>query len=530
VVRVEMLLVVVGLMLAAVVLVGVGERLRLPWPALMVVLGAAVALVPGLPDAFVVDPELILPLFLPPLLFATAQRTSWAVFRARWRTIALLAVALVLVTVTAVAGTAWVLVPGIAVTAAIALGAMVAPPDPVAVEAVAGQTPIPRRMIAVLQSEGLFNDATALVIFQTAVLATVSGGELSPLGLGVRFVAGAVAAVVLGLAVAWLARTVLGRLTDSTGRSALTLVLPFATYLAAEEIHASGVIAVVVLALQLRAGADADEAAERITQSSLWNVVELLVTGVAFGLIGLDLRQVVAAAGDELPRMLGHAAVVCLVVVAVRTVWMVVAWRVVRRTDDVSAAPRTGREAVLLAWCGMRGLATLALALSLPTTLATGEPFPYRTELVLIAVSVLVVTLLVPGFTLPLLVRALGVDDEAEAEQRAEREIVLRARRAAMATIEFEQKVRDLPEEVGARMRDRVERLEAVLSGETPSDEERKQLATMQAVRGQIAGAQASALAAARTEVLAARREPGVDPHAADRVLRRLDLRTVLLD
>ncbi len=522
----------VGLMVAAVVLVGVGDRLRLPWPALMVVLGVVVALLPGLPDAFVIDPELILPLFLPPLLFATAQRTSWALFRARWRTIALLAVALVLVTATAVAGTVWLLVPGIAVTAAVALGAMVAPPDPVAVEAVAGQVPIPRRVVAVLQSEGLFNDATALVVFQAAVLATVSGGELSPLGLGVRFVLGAAGAVLIGLGAAWLARRVLGRLTDATGRSALTLVLPFATYLAAEELGASGVIAVVVLALQLRAGADADEAAERLTQSSLWNVVELLVTGLAFGLIGLDLRQVVLAAGDELPTMLGHAAVVCVVVVAVRVLWMVVAWQVLaRRTDDAAAAgaaPLTGREAVLLSWCGMRGLATLALALSLQT--ASGAPFPARDQLVLIAVSVLFVTLLVPGFTLGMLVRGLDIDDEADAEERAEREIVLRARRAAVATLEFERTVRGLPEEVGTAMRERVERLERVLSGETPSEEERSRIAAVKQARTAFAEAQASALAAARTEVLAARREPGVDPHAVDRVLRRLDLRTVLLD
>ncbi|BBG02335.1 MULTISPECIES: Na+/H+ antiporter [Pseudonocardia] len=529
----QILLVVVGLMVATVVLVGVGERLRLPWPALMVVLGAGVAITPGLPDGFRVDPDLILPLFLPPLLFATAQRTSWALFRARWRTIALLAVGLVLVTATAVAGTAWLLVPGIAVTAAIALGAMVAPPDPVAVEAVAGQVRIPRRLVSVLQSEGLFNDATALVIFQAAVLATVAGDELSPLGLGVRFVAGAAGAVVVGLAVAWLARRVLGRLTDTVGRSALTLVLPFATYLAAEEIHASGVIAVVVLALQLRAGADADEAAERLTQTSLWNVVELLVTGLAFGLIGLDLRQVVTDAGDDLPRMLGHAAIVCLVVIAVRVLWMVAAWRILRRTPgvaDAGAAPVTGREAVLLSWCGMRGLATLALALSLPFTTATGEPFPARAELVLIAVSVLLVTLLVPGFTLPALVRALDVDDEAEAEERAEREIVGRARRAAMATIQFEQQVRELPAEVGTALRERADRLAAMLAGETPSEDERQRIAMVKTMRDQMAQAQAAALAAARAEVLAARREPGVDPHAADRVLRRLDLRTVLLD
>ncbi|MFP5021762.1 Na+/H+ antiporter [Pseudonocardia phyllosphaerae] len=525
-----MLLVVVGLMLAAVVLVGIGERLRLPWPALMVVLGAIAALIPGLPDGFTVEPDLILPLFLPPLLFATAQRTSWAVFRARWTVIVRLAVALVLVTAAAVAGLAWLLVPGIVLTAAIALGAMVAPPDPVAVEAVAGQVSIPRRLLAVLQSEGLFNDATALVVFQAAVLAATSGGELSAGALALRFVLGAIGAVVIGLGVAWLARTVLGRLTDATGRSALTLVLPFATYLAADEVGASGVIAVVVLALQLRAHADADEAAERLTQSGLWNVVELMVTGVAFGLIGLDLRQVVLAAGDDLPRMLGHAALVCVVVVVVRALWMGAAWFALGRSSDESTAPRSGREVVLLTWCGMRGLATLALALSIPVTTHTGEPFPARTEIVLIAVSVLFVTLLVPGFTLPMLVHALHIDDEADAERLAEREIVVRAQRAALATMEFERRVQGLPDDVAAGMRERLERLESVLSGDTQTDEDRQRFATLRAARRKVNDAQASALSAARAEVLSARREPGVDPHAADRVLRRLDLRSVLLD
>ncbi|SHL26038.1 Sodium/hydrogen exchanger family protein [Pseudonocardia thermophila] len=193
---------VVGLMLGAVVLVGIGDRLRLPWPALMVLLGAAVAVIPGLPDGVDLDPELILPLFLPPLLYATAQRTSWAMFRARWRTIVLLAVALVVATIAAVAGAAWLLVPGIGLTAAVALGAMVAPPDPVAVEAVAGRVRIPRRLLSVLQAEGLFNDATALVVFQAAVLATVERHTLVGGELILSFVAGALGAIVLGIVVA----------------------------------------------------------------------------------------------------------------------------------------------------------------------------------------------------------------------------------------------------------------------------------------------------------------------------------------
>lgn len=526
----EILLIVVGLMLAAVLLVGVGDRLRLPWPALMVVLGVAVAFVPGLPDSFDLEPDLILPLFLPPLLFATAQRTSWAVFRARWRTIGFLAVALVAATVAAVAGTAAALAPGLTVTAAIALGAMVAPPDPVAVEAVAGPVRMPRRLLAVLQSEGLFNDATALVIFQTAVLATVSGSGLSVPGLLLRFVLGTVGAVALGLVVARAARWVTSQVTDTTGRSALTLVLPFAVYLAAEEVHASGVVAVVVVALQMRSASEADEAEERLVQRSFWDVVEMLVTGVAFGLIGLDLRSAVDAAEADLPEMLGHAAVVVVVVFAVRAMWMATAWLLIARSDDVSAAPRTAREAVVLTWCGMRGLATLALALSLPTTTADGAGFPARAEIVVIASTVLVATLLLPGFTLPMLVRALGVAEDADAEHAAEQVITQRARRAALTRMAEEERIADLSEEVSAALHERMARLDGLLRGEPATEGDRDRLAAMRRGRAVVQRIQNSALAAARAEVLAARREPGVDPEAADRVLTRLDLRTVLLD
>ncbi len=527
--QVEVLLLVVGLMLAAVLLVGVGDRLRLPWPALMVLLGVAVAAVPGLPDAFALDPELILPLFLPPLLFATAQRTSWALFRARWRSIAMLAVALVATTIAAVAGTAMALVPGITLSAAVALGAMVAPPDPVAVEAVAGPVRMPRRLLSVLQSEGLFNDATALVVFQTAVLATVQGSELALSELLLRFVLGAVAAVALGIVFARVARWVTDRVADPTGRSALTLVLPFAVYLTAEQLHASGVVAVVVVALQLRAASGVDEAAERLVQRSFWDVVELLVTGVAFGLIGLDLRQVLDAAGPDLPRMLAHAALVCAVVIGVRALWMTGAWLLLRRSPDASAAPRTGREAVVLGWCGMRGLATLALALALPVATLEGA-FPARAELVVIACSVLVVTLIGPGLTLPVLVRLLGVQADADAEHAAEKALAQRARRAALARMTRQEHRDGLPDEAVAALHERMSRLESVLRGDPATSDERDRFAALRRGRAVAARVQADALAAAREEVLAARREPGVDPEAADRVLRRLDLRTVLLD
>ncbi|WP_016701240.1 Na+/H+ antiporter [Actinoalloteichus spitiensis] len=524
------LLLVIALMLGAVLLVGVGDRLRLPWPALMLLLGLAVAVIPGLPDRFDLDPDLILPLFLPPLLFAAAQRTSWAVFRTRWRSIVTLAIGLVVATTIAVAGTLALLLPGVAVASAIALGAMVAPPDPVAVESVASRVRIPRRLLAVLQSEGLFNDAAALVIFQTAIAASVRERDLDVGELALRFLLSAVAAVGVGLVVAWVARSFLTRITDSTGSAALTLVLPFAVYLGAEELGASGVIAVVVLALQLRSHSDVDEADERLTQRSFWNVVELLVTGLAFGLIGLDMRQVVTEAGSELGAMLAHAAVVCAVVVTLRLLWFLGAWLVLRRSRDASSAPRTTAEAVVMTWCGMRGLATLALALSVPSTTEDGSPFPGGAELTVIACAVLVVTLLFAGLTLPLVVRLLGVSSDASAEEAEERAVARRAHRAALRQItEWEERA-ELSDQVSALLRKRASRLEAKLCGDPEDEEQRERMAALRRKRDVLRDIEATVLAAARAEVLAARQEPGVDPAAADRVLRRLDLRTLLLD
>jgi monovalent cation/hydrogen antiporter len=216
-------------------------------------------------------------------------------------------------------------------------------------------------------------------------------------------------------------------------------------------------------------------------------------------------------------------------VFAVRAAWMAMAWLLIARSADVSAAPRTAREAVVLTWCGMRGLATLALALSLPTTTADGAGFPARAEIVVIAATVLVATLLLPGFTLPALVRALGVAEDADAEHAAEQVVAQRARRA-LTRMDEEERAADLPEEVSTALHERMARLGGLLRGEPATEGDRDRLEAMRRGRAVVQRIQNSALAAARAEVLAARREPGIDPEAADRVLIRLDLRTVLLD
>ena len=520
----DQLALIIGLLLATVVAVGLGDKLRLPYPVLMLILAASLTFIPGFPEMDI-SPELILPIFLPPLLFATAQRSSWAVFRVRWRTLIMLAVALVVVSTAAVAGAAWLMIPGIGIPAAIALGAMVAPPDPVAVESVAGRVHMPRRLITVLQSEGLFNDAAAIVIFQAAVAATVSGSRIGP-DVVLKFVVGAAVAVLVGIAMGWVTALITRLVTSMVARSAVTLVVPFAAYILAEEVHASGVIAVVVTALEMKRHSRPQDAAERVTRTAFWDVVELLVTGLAFGLVGLEIRHVIHDEGTEIYGMIGTAAVVCVIVFAVRFLWLAVLAASGRKNSNL-LQPTSAKEVLILTWCGMRGLATLALALALPLTLADGTPFPARDQLLVIACAVLLATLVLPGLTLPWLMKVLKATGDGSEERDAARVLAKRAQQAAIAALKDNDLVKELPPEKVALVKEKMTRLHAeLLDGSLRNeslDEKRRR------GRELAIAVQTVALDAARQEVVAARNEPDMDPEVADRVLRQLDLRTMIM-
>jgi CPA1 family monovalent cation:H+ antiporter len=486
-------------------------------------LAAALTFIPGFPEAHI-NPDLILPLFLPPLLFATAQRSSWAVFRIRWRTILMFAVALVVVTVAFVAGAAWLLIPGMSIPAAIALGAIVAPPDPVAVESVAGRVHMPRRLLTTLQSEGLFNDAAAIVVFQAAAGAAVRGHEIGA-GVLAEFLLGAAIAVALGFGAGWLTKVVTRFVNSLVARSAITLVVPFAVYILADELHGSGVIAVVVTALEIKRRARPADAGERITRAAFWDVVEMLATGLAFGLMGLEMRKVVEAEGRAIFGMIGVAVAVCVIAVAVRFGWMALAMGASRFRSG-SLPPTTWKDVLILSWCGMRGLATLALALALPATLADGSPFPARHEITVIACAVLLATLVLPGLTLPALMKVLKARATGEEEREAALVLASRAQEAAVAALQDSDVVKGLPEDKLDLVRVRMKRLRADLLAAVPPGPKRKE---SDELRELIIAVQTVALAAARREILEARNEPETDPEVADRVLRQLDLRTVMM-
>jgi Na+/H+ antiporter len=518
------------LLLGAVVSVPVGDRFGLPAPVLMTLLGIVLALLDFVPNVEI-SPDLILPLLLPPLLYAAVRRTSWRQFAANIRPIFLLAVALVFVTTLCVAVVANAIVPGLPIAAAVALGALVAPPDPVAATAVAGQLGLPRRLVSILEGEGLFNDVTAIVLYHVAIAAAVSG-SFSPWRAGLDLVLSAVVAVVIGVALGWGANKLMDLLGDATLQIGLTLLVPYASYVLAEELHGSGVLAVLTTALFLAEYAtDADDVLTRLAGHTFWDVVDTLVTGVAFGLIGLELHNAIRTASGRWGEMLGWAAAMVGVVVLVRLVWLLpatwVAKRLHAKQDYDEEIPMTWRETVVMWWSGMRGVASVALALAIPLKTDDGSAFPDRDEIVFVAFGVIMVTLVLQGLTLPWLVRKLGVKADTEREKEFEKTLAIRAAKAAKRRLKEIEEVEELSEELTEQLLRRAFEIGVRISPDM-GDEERREAHEQRVKRlRRIRRIQSEMMSAARHEVLAARSEPGADPEIVDRVLRHLDVRSL---
>ncbi|MFC9849640.1 Na+/H+ antiporter [Streptomyces prasinus] len=519
-----------ALLLGAVVCVPLGDRLGLPAPVLMTVFGIVLALLEFVPNVDV-PPDLILPLLLPPLLYAAVRRTSWRQFAANARPILLLAVALVFVTTLCVAVVAHAIVPGLPLAAAIALGALVAPPDPVAATAVAGKLGLPRRLVSILEGEGLFNDVTAIVLYHVAIAAAVSG-TFSPWDAGLDLILSAVVAVAVGLALGWGANRLMDLLGDATLQVALSLLVPYFSYVLAEELHGSGVLAVLTTALFLvEYATDADDVTTRLAGHAFWDIVDTLVTGIAFGLVGLELHNAVAAAAGHWGELLGWAGAIVGVVVLVRLLWLLPATWLTRRLhaarDTGEDIPVSRRETVVMWWSGMRGVASVALALAIPLETDAGGDFPARGEIVFIAFGVVLGTLLVQGTTLPWLVRRLGVRADTRREKEIERDLALRAYRAAKHRLREIEEAEELPEELSEQMLRSAFDIGARISPDVVEDERReayrhraRSVRAARRIRGEM-------LSAARHEVLAARSEAGADPEVVDRVLRHLDVRSM---
>ena len=405
---------------------------RVPYPILLVLGGLVLGFVPGVPSAEL-PPDLVLVLFLPPLLYQAAFFSSPRDLWANARPITLLAVGLVLVTMTAVAVVAHALVAGLPWAAAFALGAIVSPTDPLAATAIARRLGVPRRLVTVLEGESLVNDATALVAYRLAVAAVVAG-SFTLWEAGLRFVVGAVGGVVIGLAVGWLFAEARRRIEDSVVEIVLSVVTGYAAYLPAELLGVSGVLAAVTAGLYV--GWHAPELASpstRLLGFSFWEVLVYLLNAVLFVLVGLQLNLILTGvSGSSALVLVGQAALVAAVVIGVRVGWGFTVPYLVRVLDrrPAQVARRVGaRERLVSSWSGMRGAVSLAAALALPLS------FPQRNLIIFVTFGVILATLVLQGLTLPWLIRRLGVqrdDSEAQEEIRGR----LRATDAALARLE----------------------------------------------------------------------------------------------
>lgn len=317
-------------------------------------------------------------------------------------------------------------------------------------------------------------------------------------------------------------------LGDATLQIGLTVLVPYASYVLAEELHGSGVLAVLTTALFIAEYAtDADDVMTRLAGHTFWDIVDTLVTGVAFGLIGLELHNAIRTASGRWGEMLGWAAAIVAVVVLVRLLWLLPAtWltkRMHAKRDIDEEIPMGWRETVVMWWSGMRGVASVALALAIPLETDSGAGFPDRDEIVFIAFGVIMATLVLQGLTLPWLVKRLGVRADSEREMEFEKILAVRAAKAAKKRLREIEDVEELPEELSEQMLRRAFEIGVRISPEMGDEERRearRRLKRARRIHGEM-------LSAARHEVLAARSEPGADPEIVDRVLRHLDVRSL---
>lgn len=433
-----MLELLVGLLLAVVLLAAVAQRLRLPYPILLVLGGLVLALVPQVPQVQL-NPDLVLLLFLPPLLFAAAYEMSWRELSRHKRAISQLAIGLVLVTVLAVGFTIHALLPGLPWAVAFVLGAILSPTDAVAASAIARHLGLPRSIVAIIEGESLVNDASALVAYRFAVAAVCTGAfHLGWATLTFAWIA--VAGVLVGLLGGWLIVQVSKRIRDPFIVILFSLVGPYLVWLPAETLQISGVLAAVTAGLYVGYHAPTALRAEaRLSANAVWQTWVLVLNGLAFILLGLQLRIVLAGLTEgRLVSVVLVGLLISLVVMGVRLIFVFPSAYLPRKLIPAigRADPMPPPSALfVIGWSGMRGVVSLATALALPLTTGDGVPFPYRGQIILVAFVVVLVTLVVEGLTLGPLIRRLGLNGDGGESEREEQAARLAAVRAGQARV-----------------------------------------------------------------------------------------------
>jgi monovalent cation/hydrogen antiporter len=416
--------ILIALLVSVAVLGAAARAVNIPYPIVLVVGGLGLGFVPGMPDARL-SPDLVLVIFLPPLLYSAAFFANLHDLRRDLRAITLQAVGLVLATMCVVAVVAHALIPDLPWAAAFTLGAIVAPTDPLAASEIARRMAVPRRIVSIVEGESLINDGTALVAYRVAV--TAVGGTFSMWEAGWEFVSGAVIGVAIGLAAGWVISEIRRRLDDVPVEITISLLTGYAAYLPAEALHVSGVLAAVTSGIVLGWRAPRISTARmRIQGYAVWETLVFLLNALLFVLIGLQLPSILDGLNARpAGELLLWAVAVSAAVILTRLVWghtVVFLIRALDRRESQRARRGSWQSRTVIAWSGMRGSVSLAAALALE------RGFPARDEILLLTFAVIFATLVLQGLTLPWLIRMLGVHDDGQ-DRREE----LLGRRAAAA-------------------------------------------------------------------------------------------------
>ncbi|ASY32824.1 MULTISPECIES: Na+/H+ antiporter [unclassified Streptomyces] len=424
---------------------GAARRTPIPAPLLIVTVGLAVSYLPGVPD-YDLDPEIVLPLLLPPLLYTAAADSSYLGLRAHARAIGLLSVGYVLFATLAVGYVIYLLVPELPLTAALVLGAVIAPPDAVAATAVARRVGLPARITTILQGESLVNDATAITAYKVAVAAAVGEGASWGKGIG-EFLLASVGGIAVGLVLMVPLHWLRTHLTEALLQNSLSLLTPFFAYAVAEKFGGSGVLAVVVVALYLAHRSWQVDFATRLQEDAVWRMVAFILESAVFALIGLQLPVVLDDLGQyDSPIVIWYALALFLTVVAARFVWVYPATylprffsaRVRRREPEP-----TWKGPFVIGWAGMRGVVSLAIAFSIPVSVHDGSDFPARSLILFLTFTTVIGTLVVQGVSLPPIIRLLRLpqrdtrrDTLIEAQAQSEASTAAEKRLEALLTEE----------------------------------------------------------------------------------------------
>jgi CPA1 family monovalent cation:H+ antiporter len=432
------LAVLLGLLVAVTALVAVAPRLHVPYPILLVLGGLAVGFVPGVPR-IQVPPQVVLIGVLPPLLYSAAFFTSLRDLRANKRPIALLSIGLVLTTTIGVAAVAHALVDELTWPSAFVLGAVVSPTDPLAATVIARRLGIPRRIVAIIEGESLVNDGSALVLYKFAVLAVVTG-SVSALDLSLSFAWTVAGGVGIGLALGWVIRQVRRRIDNPPVEITIALMTGYFTFIPANLVGASGVLAVVTAGVYVGWYTPELTTAEtRLQGDAFWEILTFVLNGLLFVLVGLSLPSVLDTLGGGLTTtLLWQAVAVTAAVIVLRFAWVFPATYLPRA---MSARIRAAdpyppwQYPALISWTGMRGAVSLAAALAVPLHTDAGGPFPGRDVIIYLTFAVILGTLVIQGLGMPLVVRALGLEDDGVSE-REEVKARIHAAEAALARID----------------------------------------------------------------------------------------------